>query len=103
MTPKDPILRDHTVAFVVAKFNVPTRDGVDGHTDMLLEAWHIAPVPGDPADPEYDERVIDFEMPLVFALGIVRADHDGTAGGVITFPVTVTDFVRGSIRETVLR
>ena len=95
---KAPILRDDTTAFVVAKLNVPTGDA----TDVLLEAWHIAPVPGDPEDRDYDARLIDFEMPLVFALGIVGTGHESPAGGVQTFPVTVTDFVRGGMMETVL-
>ena len=100
MGAKEPILRENTVAFVVAKLCVPMGEGP---TDLLLEAWHIAPVPGDPVNDDYDARLIDFEMPLVFALGTVGTVPDGVSGGVITFPVTVTDFVRGSVRETVLR
>ena len=99
---KVPILRDNTAAFVVAKLYVPTED-LDGSTDILLEAWHISPTPGDPADKDYDARLIDFEMPLVFALGTVGTGQDGAVAGLITLPVTVTDYVRGGIRESILR
>ena len=90
MGTKEPILRENPAAFVVAKLCVPTGEGP---TDLLLEAWHIAPVPGDPANDDYDVRLIDFEMPLVFALGTVETVPDGVSGGIITFLVTVTDFV----------
>ena len=99
MGAKELILRENTAAFVIAKLCMPTGEGP---TDLLLEAWHIAPVPRDPANDNYDTRLIDFEMPLVFALGTVGTVPNGVSGGVITFLVTVTDFVRGSVRETVL-
>ena len=70
---------------------------------MLLEAWHITPVPRDSANDNYNVRLINFKMPLVFALDMVGTVPDGVSDGVITFPVTVTDLVRGSIQETVLR
>ena len=46
-------------------------------TDLLLEAWHIAPMPGDPANDDYDMLLINFEMPIVFALGMVGTVPDG--------------------------
>ena len=40
---KEVILRDKTVAYVIAKLNVPPARG-----PLLLEAWHVTPVPEDP-------------------------------------------------------
>jgi hypothetical protein len=89
-------LPEKSVAFVVAKVNAPSGSSLG---DILLEAWHIAPVPGNPASDGYDECPPDFCRPLVFALGTVAAGHDGPAGGAVTFPVTVSDYVRGAVKE----
>jgi hypothetical protein len=98
--PSEVALPENTVAFVVAKVNVPAGKGPG---NVLLEAWHVAPVPGDPTSDGYDERPPDFCRPLIFALGTVGAGHDGPAGGAVMFPVTVSDYVRGSVKEMTIR
>jgi hypothetical protein len=94
------VLPENTVAFVVAKMNVPTGKGP---TSVLLEAWHITPVPGDPASDGYDDLAPDFCRPLVFALGTVGTGHDGPADGVVSFPVAVSDYVQGGVKEMTVR
>jgi hypothetical protein len=95
---KEVILRDKTVAYVVAKLNVPPAGG-----PLLLEAWHVAPVPGDPSSIDYNAHIPDFERPIVIGLGIVSAGPDGPPGGAVTFPVTVSDYVRGGVKESTVR
>ena len=62
MSMKELILCKNTAAFVVIKLFVLTGRGP---TDLLLEVWHIAPVPGDPANDDYDMLLIDFEMSCI--------------------------------------
>jgi hypothetical protein len=38
----------------------------------------------------------DFNNPLVVALGTVASPQQGAAGGSVTFPVSISEFVRGS-------
>ena len=87
---KEAILQDNTVAYVVAKVNVPAGNG---SSTILLEAWHVTPVPGDPASENYNASIPDFIRPIVVGLGIVAAGHDGAAGGAVTFSVTVSDYI----------
>ena len=95
---KEVTLQDKTVAFVVAKLNVPPAGG-----PVLLEAWHLAPVPGNPLSPDYTSHVPDFERPMVFGLGVVTAGPDGPPSGAVTFPVTVSNYVRGGMKESTVR
>jgi hypothetical protein len=98
--PHDSVLQDDTIAFVVAKAYVPM-----GKTtgNVLLEASHIFPVPGDPRSPEYEERVPDFCCPYIFAQGICTGEHTEKDGGIVTFPVTVSDYIRGSTKQSTLQ
>ena len=101
--PKHPILQDDTVAFVVAKLNVPTATGPGSSGTVLIEAWHVAPMPRDPTSDDYNAGMPDFFRPLVLGLGVVAAGHDGLAGGAVTFPVTVFDYVQGGMKEMTVR
>ena len=97
-TSKDIILQDKTVAYIVAKLNVPPAGG-----PILIEAWHVAPVPGDPSSDEYNSHIPDFLRPIVVGLGVVAAGPDALPGGAVTFPVTVSDYVRGGVKESTVR
>jgi hypothetical protein len=81
---KEVILEDKTIAYVVAKLNVPSVGG-----PVLLEAWHLALVPGNPLSADYTFHIPDFEQPIVVRLGVVAAGPDGPPSGAVTFPVTV--------------
>ena len=107
--PKEPILANDTVAFVVAKLNVPQAAGKESKDsdpqtgNVLLEALHIVPIPGDPTVDSYQAHLPDFVRPLIFALGTIAANPEGPADGVVTFPLAVFDFVRGGMKECTLR
>ncbi|KAF8485204.1 hypothetical protein DFH94DRAFT_842849 [Russula ochroleuca] len=93
---EDP-LPDDTVAYIVAKAHVPAMN-VGG--PVLLDVVHIAPLFGDPASEGYDSRLPDFDYPLVVALGTVTGPQEGPPGGIVTFPITVSEFVRGGSKES---
>ena len=95
---KEVILQDKTVAYVIAKLNVPLARG-----PVLLEAWHVTPVPGDPSSIDYNMRIPDFVRPIVIGLSIVSAGPDGPQGGAVTFPMTVSDYVQGGVKESTIR
>lgn len=97
--PGDTIFQDDTIAYVIAKAYVPPGN-VQGN--ILLEAIHIAPVLGDPTSREYEDKVPDFIQPAVFIHGTVSGDSDNEQNGVVTFPVVVSDYVRGSTMQTTL-
>jgi hypothetical protein len=98
-------LQDDTVAFVVARAFAPPR-GVFGK--VLLDAYHIVPMPGDPSSDSYDEQLPDFPNPLVFAMGVVTSRPatcdtvPGLPGSVMTFTLTLSEYVRGGAKESTL-
>ena len=107
--PKEPILANDTVAFVVAKLNIPQAAGKESKDpepqtgNVLLEALHVVPIPGDPTVDGYQAHLPDFIRPLIFALGTIAANPEGPADGVVIFPLAVFDFVRGGMKECTLR
>ena len=107
--PKEPILANDTVAFVVAKLNVPQAAGKESKDpepqtgNVLLEALHVVPIPGDPTVDGYQAHLPDFIRLLIFALSTIAANPEGPADGVVTFPLAVFDFVRGGMKECTLR
>ena len=96
----DVVYPDDTVAFVVAKAYVPP---VNISKTVLLDTILMIPVPGDPSSTEYDERVPDLCTPLVFGIGTVAAAHDSAPNTPVYFPTTVSEFVRGSPKQTVIQ
>jgi len=97
--PGDTVFQDETVAYVITKAFVPP-----GHVaaNILLDAVHIAPILGDPSSDEYENSVPDFLHPAIFAHGTVSGDGVADANSVVTFPVNVSDYVRGSTMMTTL-
>jgi hypothetical protein len=69
---------------------------------FLLEAIHIAPEPGDPTTDDYEETVPDFPFPCILVHGTVSSEHKLDNGGIVNFPVTVSDYVRGSNKVSTL-
>ena len=96
----DTILPDDTIAFVVAKAYVPS---VDVSKTVLLDAMLLIPIPGDPSSPDYDERTPDLYTPLIFGIGTVAASQEALPNTPVYFPTTVSEFVRGSPKQTVLQ
>ena len=60
----------------------------------------MAPVPVQ--SPGYMDSESDFRYPTVFAHGTATGEHDGGQGGVVMFPMTTSDYVRGSTKQTTL-
>ena len=96
----DSCLPDNTVAIVVAKGYVPTGD-IAG--DLLLDALHIAPFPGNASDPQiYDRMLPDFHWPLLFGLGSVSGPITKLPNDQVSIPVLLGEFVRGSIKSSIV-
>lgn len=70
---------------------------------VLLDAIHLCPMPGDPTLANYDDMLPDFCNPLVLAMGSVAEPPINRAGGALTFPITVTEFVRGGMKESIVQ
>jgi hypothetical protein len=96
----DVVYPDDTVAFIVAKAYVPP---VNISKTVLLDTILMIPVPGDPSSTEYNERVPDLCTPLVFGIGTVATAQDSAPNTPVYFPTTVSEFVRGSPKQTLLQ
>jgi hypothetical protein len=95
----ESVYADSTVVFVVAKAYIPAGD-VPG--DLLLEALHVAPFPGNQSEDGFDRTLPDFQWPLTFCLGTVTGASTDLPNGQISFPVSTSDYVRGSTKSTTL-
>lgn len=89
-TVNDAILVDDMVAFVVAKAFIPPGN-LPGN--VLLDAFHVVPMSGDPSSEDYEAHLPDFPLHLVFALGTVTAPHETLPGGMVTFPLLLSEYV----------
>ena len=99
-SPSQPLLRDNTAAFVIGGTFVPSR-GECG--PILLDALQVSPIPGDPDDASYDTHVLSFPIPVVIAQGSVASASSTDSCATLSFPLTVSDYVRSSVkRSTVL-
>jgi hypothetical protein len=96
----DTVLPDDTIAFVVAKAYVPP---VHVSKTVLLDVMFLIPIPGDPSSTDYDERAPDFYTPLIFGIGTVATAQEALPNTPVFFPVTVSEFVRGSPKQSVLQ
>ncbi|KIP03196.1 hypothetical protein PHLGIDRAFT_54813, partial [Phlebiopsis gigantea 11061_1 CR5-6] len=73
--PDDVAHPDYTIAHVVAKAHLAANG------TALLDAISVAPVPGDPEDDSYEDRVPDLPYPFIFALGVVqKSEHQSDDG-----------------------
>jgi hypothetical protein len=88
----DTVLQDNTIVILITKAFVPS--GKDPG-NILVEAIHLAPFPGNPKDPNYVNSVLDFLSPAVFAQGTVCGEQSRESTGMVTFPTTVSDYVGG--------
>lgn len=95
----DRVYSDNTVAIVVAKGHIPAPD-VAG--DLLFDAMDFAPFPGDPSAPDYDKTLPDLPWPWIFGLGDVSGPSNELPNGQVTFPVTASDYVRGTSKQSTI-
>ena len=93
----DVLHPDNTIAFVVARVHIP-------HTgDILLDALHIVPCPGNPSDDSYDDTVPDFQFPMVYGLGVVSSPHESLPNGSTAFSVALTEYVRDANQQSTVQ
>ncbi|KIJ57953.1 hypothetical protein HYDPIDRAFT_72782, partial [Hydnomerulius pinastri MD-312] len=93
----DSVLPDNTVAFVIAKAHFP---GGIPKENVLLEASHVIPLPGDPSSDTYENSLPDSPYPFVAGLGSVPSRTETLADGVSKgFTVVSSDFVRDSMKS----
>jgi hypothetical protein len=97
-TPVDEApLPNNTAVFVVAKAHIPPA-GI-----VLLDALHFSPMMGNSSDKNYNATLPDFPNPLILGLGTVSADREQSLHGSITFPVTLSEYIHGRVRQSVLQ
>jgi hypothetical protein len=68
--------------------------------DVLLDAIHIVPCPGDPSHESYDDTVPNFQFPMVYGLGIVSTPHETLPNGSTAFSVALTEYVRDTNQQS---
>jgi hypothetical protein len=93
----DIIFPDDTAALIIAKAYIPPGDTAG---DLLLDALNVAPFPGNPASDDYDVALPDFLWPLIFGLGTVSGPCGELPEGKASFPVTMSEYVRGSVKQS---
>lgn len=85
---------NNTIAFVIAHASVDSSNV--SHPMILLETNHIAHVPGDPNDSQYEEMVPDMVCPIIVALGTQCPLPPSTNITSNMFSLAVADYVRDS-------
>jgi hypothetical protein len=85
---------DNTIAFIVARVHVPHSG------DILLDAIHIVPCPGDPSLDSYDDVVPNSQFPMVYGLGVVSTPHETLPNGSTAFTVTLTEYIRDTNQQS---
>jgi hypothetical protein len=88
---------DNTIAFVYARTHV-TNDSM-----VLMDASHVVPCPGNPKDETYEDSVPDLPQPFMIALSHVSGKASHFPEGSCTFPLTISDYVRGNMQMSTIR
>jgi len=96
----DTVFQDNTVTFMLAKVYVPPGN-IAGN--VLLEAIHVVPLPGDPSDKSYNKHLPNFPYPLKLGLGTVTSLVETLPDGCISFPVSLSDYMQGNLKQSVLQ
>ena len=96
--PGEPIFPDQTVVFLIGKLCIQP-----GTPQAFIDATHIRPIPGDPSDPNYEDRVPDFPNSHVDGVGIVSGQHEVLEDRSRVFPVTVSEYVREEVKSFQIR
>ena len=94
--PEEGAIADNAVAYLTAKIYIPTST----NEPILLDALETDAVPGDPASPTYLLSVPRTKTPTVFANGVVSDTNRSSNDSVVTFRLTVSEFVRNSVKQS---
>ena len=92
-------IADNAVVCISAKAFSP------GHIipeDFLLDTVDIDIFPGDPPVPTYDEHMPAPRAPNVHANGTVTDSQQSGGDSIVTFLITVSEFVRNSRKQSVI-
>ena len=89
-----------TVAFVIAHASVQQHP-----FQILMEAKHLIPMPGNPEDNDYNERMPNFPYPFIAAIGHVTNTHHAMQGedAKTQINLSVSDYVHGSIQASTIQ
>ena len=60
-------------------------------------------MPGDPSREDYKAGLPNSPLHLIFTLGAVTASYETLPGNIVTFPLLLSKYVQGTIRESTLR
>jgi hypothetical protein len=94
--PEEGPIADNAVAYLTAKIYIPSSTS----EPVLLDALETDAVPGDPASPTYLHSVPRTKTPTVFANGVVSDTNRSSTDSVVTFRLTVSEFVRNSVKQS---
>lgn len=94
--PRDPLLPEYTVAYIMAKMYAPSNSVV------LLDSLQCFPFPGDPSNDGYDSIFPSAIPTFIFVLGNVPTAHTTDAIGSRLFNMNITEYVRDAPRNYAL-
>ena len=97
--PNEVAVADNSVAFVAAKAFSPGHIVPD---EFLLDTISMEVLPGDPRTVAYDDHMPIPRPPTVLANGTVTDTHPSSEDAIVTFTITVSEFVRGSRKQSVI-
>ena len=91
-------LSDNTIVEAIAQVHFPNDQGL-----ILLECSEVIPVPGQPSDPGYDDRVPN-SYPTLYVLGNV-VDNEPALGDpdLRGCTLAVSDYVRDGFKESLVQ
>lgn len=96
---EDAPIADDAVVGITAKAFSP------GHVvpeDFLLDTVDIDIFPGDPHSPTYDDHMPSPRPPNVHANGTVTDSQQTTGDPIVTFLISVSEFVRNSRKQSII-
>ena len=93
----DVLHPDNTIAFVVARVHIPCTE------DILLDAIHIVPCPGNPLDDSYNDSVPYFQFSMVYRLGVVSSPHESLPNRSMAFSVALTEYVHDANQQSTVQ
>ena len=97
--PNEVAVADNSVVFVAAKAFSPGHIVPD---EFLLDTISMEVLPGDPRTVAYDDHMPIPRPPTVLANGTVTDTHPSSEDAIVTFTITVSEFVRGSCKQSVI-
>jgi hypothetical protein len=92
------ILKDETVAYIVARTTIQPEDGAKAYLDI----YTIAEVPGDPSKDTYQDVIPNVNYPHVFAIGQV-VDETSLPDNKVAYAILVTEYIKDQSTECTIQ